>query len=95
VTINWTESAVAHLQAIHDHIALNSAYYALRMVDEITRRSEQIGAFPRSGRVVPEYASHEIREVFEKPYRIIYRVHQDQVDVLAVIHAARELPPTI
>lgn len=93
--ITWTETAVAHLQAIHDHIALNSAYYALKMVDKITNRSEQVGAFPHSGQIVPEYSSDEIREVFEKPYRIIYRIHHDQVDVLAVIHAARELPPTI
>jgi toxin ParE1/3/4 len=33
--------------------------------------------------------------LIEKPYRIIYRVKQDQIDVLAVIHDARLLPEEI
>ena len=62
------------------------------MVDRITRRSEQIASQPLSGRKVPEYEIEEIRELIEKPYRIIYRVKQDQIEVLAVIHAAQLLP---
>jgi len=45
-----------------------------------------------SGRKVPEYESDEIREVIEKPYRIIYRIKPDQIDVLAVVHGAQLLP---
>jgi plasmid stabilization system protein ParE len=41
--------------------------------------------------MVPEYQSHDIRELIEKPYRIIYRVKQNQIDVLAIIHGARLL----
>ncbi len=61
------------------------------MVDKLTRRSEQIANFPMSGREVPEYEAKDIREVIEKPYRIIYRVNPDQIDILAVVHAARQL----
>ncbi len=61
------------------------------MVDKLTRRSEQIANFPMSGREVPEYEAEDIREVIEKPYRIIYRVKSDQIDILAVVHAARQL----
>ncbi len=42
------------------------------MVDRITRRSEQISTQPLSGRKVPEYEAEDIRELIEKPYRIIY-----------------------
>jgi toxin ParE1/3/4 len=42
-------------------------------------------------RMVPEYQAEDIRELIEKPYRIIYRVKQDRIDVLAVIHGARLL----
>jgi plasmid stabilization system protein ParE len=35
-----------------------------------------------------------VREVIEGAYRIIYRILLDRVDVVAVIHGARELPPT-
>jgi len=72
--------------------SLNSPTYAKRMVDRITRRSSQIAGNPLSGRMVPEYQAQDIRELIEKPYRIIYRVKKDQIAVLAVIHGARLLP---
>ena len=65
------------------------------MVDKITRRSVQIASHPLSGRKVPEYDSEVIRELIEQQYRIIYRIKQDQIDVLAVIHGARLLPDEI
>lgn len=89
----WTDSAVAQLQAIHNYVAQTSPDYAVRIVDRLTRRSIQIAAFPSSGRIVPEYERKEIREVIEGRYRIIYLVEVSQVQVLAVIHGARELRP--
>ncbi len=65
------------------------------MVDKIARRSEQITDQPLSGRKVPEYQTDDIRELIEKPYRIIYRIKADQIDVVAVIHGARLLPEEI
>ena len=58
------------------------------MVDRLTRRSQQIAEFPFSGRRVPEYDINQIREMIEGPYRIIYYIKPDQIDVLAVIHGA-------
>ena len=72
-----------------------SPVYAKRVVDRITRRSEQIAEFPLSGRKVPEYKTEDIREIIEKPYRIIYRIKSDQIDILAVIHGAKLLPEKI
>jgi plasmid stabilization system protein ParE len=62
------------------------------MMDRITRRSQQIGQFPFSGRSVPEYEQEQIREVIEGSYRIIYYIKADQIDVLAVLHGAQNLP---
>ena len=90
MNVHWTDTAQGHLDAIHDYIAQNSPEYAQRMVDRLTRRSQQIGDFPRSGRVVPEYQLEQIREVIEAPYRIIYYIKPDQIDVLAVLHAAQD-----
>jgi plasmid stabilization system protein ParE len=42
-----------------------------------------------------EYDSEAIRELIEQPYRIIYRIKQYEIDVLAVIHGARLLPDDI
>jgi plasmid stabilization system protein ParE len=63
------------------------------MVDCLTRRSQQIADFPLSGRKVPEYEMDQIREVIEGPYRIIYYIKPDQIDVLAVIHGSQTFFP--
>lgn len=60
----------------------------------IPRRSQQIGAFPQSGRIVPEVEFPQIREVLEGPYRIIYHIKPDQVDIIAVIHGSQQTPWT-
>jgi plasmid stabilization system protein ParE len=65
------------------------------MVDKITRRSVQIADHPFSGRRVPEYDNEDIREIIQKPYRIIYRVQANQIDVLAIIHGAQLLTDTM
>jgi plasmid stabilization system protein ParE len=65
------------------------------MVDRLTARSKQIGQAPLLGAVVSEYDLPDVREVLEWPYRIIYRVKQHEVQILAVIHGAQLPPATI
>jgi toxin ParE1/3/4 len=95
VRVYWTNTAVHHLLAIHEYAAQNSKVYADRLVDRLTKRSEQMAAFPRSGPVVAEYRREDIRQVLERPYRIVYRIKQEQIDVLAVVHTAQQLPPEV
>lgn len=90
--VHWTDHAKQQLAAIHDHIALDSERYALRVVDRVTRRSQQIATFPKSGRKVPELQREDIREVIEPPYRIVYRILPDRIDVLTVFHGAQQPP---
>jgi plasmid stabilization system protein ParE len=90
VRVHWTDTAIEHLEAIHAYIAKTSPDYALRIVDRLTRRSQQIAEFPQSGRTILEFELGQIREVLEVPYRIIYHIKPDQIDVLAVIHAAQQ-----
>ena len=91
--VNWTDNAIEHLVGIYGYVGLNSPSYARKVVDRITRRSEQLAAFPLSGRIVPEYALKGIREIIEGSYRIIYHVKRNRIDVIAVVHGAQPLPP--
>jgi len=59
------------------------------MVDKITSRTEQIATFPLSGRIVPEFNVGQLRELFERPYRIIYHIRPNRIEVIAVIHMSR------
>jgi toxin ParE1/3/4 len=89
--IHWTETAERHLDAIYAYIARDSEVYALRAIDRITARSFQIASFPHAGKRAPEFGLDQLREVYENPYRIIYYIKPGQVDVLAVIHDARNV----
>ena len=90
--VRWTRTAIEHLASIYECIGRDSARYARRMVDRITSRSRQIGQFPRSGQMVPEYQDPDIREVLEGQFRVIYEVTVREIHVLAVIHGAQLLP---
>ncbi len=89
--VHWTNTAQGHLEAIYAYIAQDSPVYARRLVDRLTRRSQQIIDFPMSGRRVPEYEMYQIREIIEGQYRIIYYITPDQIDVLPVIHASQNI----
>jgi toxin ParE1/3/4 len=95
VKVHWTLNALQNLRNIRAYIAQDSSVYAQRMIDKLTSRSKQIGLFPLLGGMVREYQIDDIREVIEPPYRIIYRVLAHQVDILAVVHWAQLLPPTL
>ncbi len=88
--VHGSATAEGHLDAIYAYIAKDSTTYALRMVDRLIRRSEQIAAFPLSGRRVPEFEMDQLREVFEGQYRIIYHIKPERIDVIAVLHGARK-----
>jgi toxin ParE1/3/4 len=90
--VHWTETAQAHLAVIYQYISQDSVAYARCMVDRLTRRSEQISTYPHSGRKVPEYEVDDLREVIEGPYHLIYRITPERLDVVAVVHGARNLP---
>ena len=45
--------------------------------------------------MVPEYEAPDLREVIERPYRIIYRIKEEDIDILAVVHGAQRVPPTL
>jgi plasmid stabilization system protein ParE len=91
--VEWQPTAAEHLVSIYQYIARDSKRYARKMVDRITARSKQLGRFPQSGQVVPEFGDPSLREIVEGAYRVIYRVLEKKVSVVAVVHAARaELP---
>ncbi len=80
---------------IYDYIAARSEAYAESVYARILLRPEQLELFPDSGSVVPEYNRSDVRELFVHSFRIVYRIHDDEVRVLTVIHGSRQLPPEI
>lgn len=88
----WSDRALRSLAAIHAHISADSEANAHRVIDRILRRGDQLSAFPLSGRTVLHSRRPNVRELIEEPYRIIYRVRKNNVDVIDVFHSARRPP---
>ncbi len=87
----WTDRAKARLKKIHAEIAEEAPRAADDLVRRLVRRSLQLQTVARSGRKVPEYDRDDIRELKERPYRIIYQL-SDRVDVVAVMHYRQLMP---
>ena len=87
----WTRKARARLRELHDYIAKDSPQRARAIVDRLTTRSQSLAQPPLTGRRVPEFARAEIRELLDRPYRLIYRVQSDAVEILTVKHYRQRL----
>jgi toxin ParE1/3/4 len=88
----WTDRAKARLRQIREYIAQDAPRVADAVVVRLVQRSRQLEGMARSGRKVPEYEHEDIRELLERPYRIIYTILADRIDVIAVMHVRQLLP---
>lgn len=80
----WSSRAEAQLVDIEDYIAADDPAAAERFVESIRDRVRRVARMPRSGRVVPELAREDTREVLVGRYRIVYRVESKALVVLTV-----------
>ena len=90
--VYWSDKAKARLREIHDYIAKDSPIRAQQVVDRLTRRSESLASPPRADRAVPEYRQEDLREVLERPFRIIFLVSPTRIDIVTVKHYRQRLP---
>jgi toxin ParE1/3/4 len=91
--LDWSETAAAQLAAARDYIAKTSPAYADLLAERVIQRTEHLVDQPFTGAEVAEYGDERLREVYEHPYRILYRLDGDRVQVVSVIHSARQMPP--
>ena|SRR5581483_360638 len=87
--IRWSPEAAEDIEEIAAYIRKDSPLYAQQVVEELITASRRLMQFPLRGRNVPELASH--RECFVYSYRLIYRVDENHVLIVAVIHGKRLL----
>lgn len=94
IRIRWTEQAVTNLEDIKSFISTDSPAYALAVVRKLYLAVDQLKPFPESGRIVPEKADPDLRELVRPPYRIVYRRSGDVIEVLLVFRSSLPLPDT-
>lgn len=82
--IIWTDESLARLRDIKKYFAQNNPDRARQFIQKIIDRTDILISNPQIGRVVPEISRPEIRELFFKNYRIVYRVKKDHIEILTV-----------
>ena len=91
VIVSWTVQALDDLDAICEFIARDAPRYAQLFAIQAFETIDRLAMFPLSGRVVPEINRKEIREVILGNYRIVYRLKEEETEILTVHHGAQVL----
>lgn len=88
--VAWTPEAWRTLNEVLEFIARDSREGALRVLEQVFAAAHSLETLAERGRVVPERADPSIREIFVHRYRLMYRVTDESVHILAFIHGARD-----
>jgi toxin ParE1/3/4 len=88
--LHFSSLALKDLEGIHDFIAIDSAPRALRFVSKLERRCHSLIEMRERGRPREELAP-SLRSTVEGNYVIFYRPTTDGVEIIRVLHGARDL----
>ena len=90
--IIWTREAINNLIEIEDFISQNNPERALEFTDYLIEQSEYLKSTPNMGRIVPEISNPDIRELIVKNYRIVYKLINNEIQIITVFESHRRLP---
>lgn len=90
----WSHTAQQDLTEIVEYIAQDSIGDALATLQKLETKAALLITLPNRGRVVPELLHtgvSQYRELISAPWRIVYRVDNRQVLIMAVLDSRRDL----
>ena len=86
----WAYAAEEDLEAAASYIHRDSPVYAASFILRALEAGRSLTELAERGRVVPEFKNSSIREIFIHSYRLIYRIEDDRISILALIHGRRD-----
>jgi toxin ParE1/3/4 len=90
--IVWSPLAIERANDAAAYIARDKPEAARAWLAGVFEAVDRLEAFPRSGRMVPEIASPEYREiVYRHSHRIIYYVEKSTLRILTIRNFAQRL----
>jgi toxin ParE1/3/4 len=89
-SVYWTPNARRDIRDVAEYIARDSLPYAAAFTARVKAAIDMLRRFPRSGRVVSGYDDESIREVIVGNYRVVYRLRERRVAIVAVSQKSRE-----
>ena len=92
MTIIWSPGSQHDLRHIHNFVAQENPIAAARLVQRIVETVEtQLTISPPSGRPGRVEGTREL-VVARAPYIVAYQIVEDDIEIAAIIHAARRWP---
>ena len=92
--VRWTMPAANQLQSIYEYIAANNRMAAYRTVRRIREAILLTAQMPYSGRIGRVEGTREIT-VSGTSYLVAYRIVENMIHVLAILHGAQEWPDSL
>ena len=89
--IIWRRRALNHLDAIREFIAEDNPDAANHVCDAIRAAVDPLANYPNLGRAGRVDGTREL-VVVDLPYIIVYRLRENTIRILAVIHTSRQWP---
>jgi addiction module RelE/StbE family toxin len=90
--VNINKTAKNDLREIIKYISKNNPMNGLNILKRIEERISTLDHFPERGGYVPELLKNNIkdyRQLIESPWRIIYKINDNIVNVLLIIDSRR------
>ena len=90
----WTAGARADFDILIQHLIDTESAVAEKTFENLLAQADSLVFAPERGRKVPELLSlgvGNVREIFYKPWRIIYRISENEVRILMVMDGRRNL----
>lgn len=88
-----TPGARRRLREIETYVAKEASPRIARdLITRILRHTQLLEHPPLLGKPMTGYPNADVRELYERPYRVIYRVRNDQIEILTVMHYRQLLP---
>jgi toxin ParE1/3/4 len=86
----FTPLARQDLEEIHDYIAADSPAAAARWIERLEGECQKLAAMPGMGRRREELG-RDLRSFAVGNYLIFYRDHPDRLEIVRVLHGARDI----
>jgi addiction module RelE/StbE family toxin len=89
--IIWRRAALNDLEAVREFITQDNPQAATRVYETVRAAVDPLANYPNLGRAGRVDGTRELI-VVDLPYIVVYRVAEDTVRILAVIHTSRQWP---
>jgi addiction module RelE/StbE family toxin len=92
--LKWTRRALREQDEAFEWIVTENPSAAVEVIDRMHAATRLLADNPRMGRPGRIVGTREL-ETNRTPYVVVYRIGTEQVEILALIHHAREWPVSI